>query len=114
MTPEERAEIVEQLRTELLEKFKHNPLPRIQSAYTVAHHNCEAYFIGQQLPAQHYGALMVCENMAWQAFKERHGAGIKGNNLPNQYIQTEEDGKEYFELFKAFLTVYQTYLSAAA
>ena len=107
MTLEERIELLESELT----KLRGKPVVYATSAYAVARQNCKAYFKSVQGEEQNYAGHMGCEQLARTAFKEKHGAVGKGNNTPNQYIRTEEDAAEYFELFKAFLSVYQRYLN---
>lgn len=105
MTLEERIELLEGE----LAKLRGKPVVYATSAYAVARQNCKAHFEAVKAEGQHYGAEMVCEQAARSAFKERNGIE-KGRDVPSHYIKTEDDGREYFELFKAFLEVYQNYL----
>ena len=107
MTLEERIEMLESELTKLMGK----PVVYATNAYAVAHQNCKAYFESIRQEGQFYRGLFDCEQIARSAFKDRHGAGREGSRYPNQYIRTEEDAAEYFELFKAFLSVYQRYLN---
>ena len=105
MTLEERIEALEAELTQLRAK----PPAHTHSAYRVANQNCKAYFEQTKAKQQHYGGLGACREMTRAAFREKHA--VTGRNIsPTQYIRTEEEGVEYFELFKAFLSVYQGYL----
>lgn len=81
------------------------------NAYGVASQNCKAYFEGVKLDTQTYAARMQCESAARSAFREKHQPDNKGREVPAHYIRTEEEGAEYFALFKDFLAVYQNYLN---
>ena len=105
MTMEQRIEALEQE----LAKLKSRPAGQTRSEYAKASSSCKAYFAEIKRPAQNYGALFECERIARTAFKEKNIAQNR-RAQPNRYISTPEEGTEYFELFKAFLTVYQGYL----
>lgn len=104
MTMEQRIEALEQE----LAKLKSRPAGR-SSEYSKASKSCKAYFEEVRRPGQNYGALNECEHIARTAFKEKNVERPR-RTQPNRYISTPEEGTEYFELFKAFLTVYQGYL----
>lgn len=109
MTVEQMFRLREELKMEVLRELKKSrtyPVP-----YTVAHRKCDDYFFSVQLEKQHFGARMICEDAARQAFKERHR--VRGSMRPSTYIQTEADAEEYFSLYQEFLSVYQKYLSGS-
>lgn len=108
MTLEERIELLESELT----KLRGKPVVYATSAYAVAKQNCDAYFEAVKTEGQYYGALMSCEELTRKAFRERHGVSGR-NNTPARYVDTEEKAKEYFELFKEFLSTYQRYLNGS-
>lgn len=105
MTLEER---IEMLESELA-RLRGKPVV-YASVYGVAAQNIKAYYESEKKDDRHYGAKVACEQIARDAFKDKHGVVGKRNNTPTQYIRTEADGEEYFGLFKAFFAVYQNYL----
>ena len=72
--------------------------------------DCKAYFEKVRAPGQDFGAQMDSAEIARKAFREKHHRKGPRFNAPSRYITTAEDGAEVFELYKAFLTVYQNYL----
>ena len=107
MTTQEMEIRISALEQELV-KLRGKPVVYASNIYSVASQNCKAYFESVKGEGQDYGARMLCEKAARDAFKERHS--ITGRDVPSRYILTEEDAKEYFELFKEFLSVYQNYM----
>lgn len=103
MTLESRIAMLEREIAELRKR----PVAIGTNPYNIATQNCKTHYEQVRLPGQYYGALMACEGMARNAFKERHDIH---NKMPKQYIKSEEDAAEYVGLFKAFLMVYQEYL----
>lgn len=93
-----------------LARLHRKPVARV-SAYNAAAQNCKAYFEAVKTEEQHYGARFCCEDSARSAFREKHCPEREKHTGPTQYILTEEDGAEYFALFKEFLAVYQKYLA---
>ncbi len=67
---------------------------------------CDTYFKSVKFPDQWYSGETVCMQAARTAYKERR----KVDGRPERYILTEEDGEEFFQLFKAFADIYQGYL----
>lgn len=109
MTLEERVRYLENELT-ALQKASAAGAPNV---YAAARQHCDVHFEKVKLEEQNYGALWNCESIARNAFREKHK--VKGARVaPARYIQTEKDSAEYFELFKAFLTVYQDYLTKNA
>ena len=105
MTLEERMAALEAE----LAQLRGNQPARTITPYKIADKNCREYFEQVKAHWQKYGGLYACQQVARDAFKEKHGVKEKGAS-PMRYIETEDDGTEYFELFKAFLSVYQAYV----
>lgn len=106
MTTTEKNLLKAELRAEILKELQQGR--KTTGMYTAVRKRCYTYFHSIKLENQNFGALMLCENMVRQAFKERHG--IPSRTQPSQYIATEKDAEEYYQLFERFLLIYRMYL----
>ena len=86
----------------------------VGSIFRSASEKCASYYYEHQTEGQDYGALMSCEHITRAALREKRNANRIGSNRPTQYVKTEEDAMEYFELFKEFFRVYRGYLNKEA
>lgn len=89
-----------------LNNVQRDPISYSRWAYDRAKEQCDAYFKNIKFPDQWYAGEIVCLQAARTAYKERR----KVDGRPERYALTEEDGEEFFQLFRAFADGYQGYL----
>lgn len=79
--------------------------------YQNAMQEARAYFQSIRMPGQSYGAEMESAAIARHAFREKHHRTGTQFNSPSRYICTEDDAADFLRAYKAFVTLYQQYLS---
>lgn len=94
-----------------LANMQSRPLPYSSWVYAKTKKECEDYFHSVTQQTWQGGIILLCEQLGREAFKSARKIG-QACYRPNQYILTEEDGQEYFELVKAFVDVYVDYMTA--
>lgn len=94
-----------------LANMQSRPLPYSSWVYAKTKKACEDYFHSVTQQAWQGNIILLCEQLGREAFKSARKIGHTCYR-PNQYILTEEDGQEYFELVKTFVDVYVDYMTA--
>lgn len=85
-------------------------MPYSSWVYAKTKKACEEYASSVIPQGWHGGAVLLCEQLGRETFKAARKIDHTSYR-PNQYILTEEDGEEYFELVKSFIDVYVDYVT---